>query len=492
MIKLKWLFWFIQGLFFIGLCGCAKDEGNYDYQEVNVLTVTDEEGLPFGVKSFGVDINDSFSIQAKVRGSLSGTDLSQVDFYWIIDGDTLSRDSILTVESKYLGIGVHGVNLSIVDRQTALSYHVHFWVRIVGNSIFVSYLLTTDENGESTIVSVDGTRPNEYLYLQYFGGFKVGNKPIGLQSVSGLFTNLMVITEEGEVPLFTFNTGDFTVMDLYFSQSSVVSGEFFQPTFWSILPSAINTSGVILMDGKCRLISNGHVGLPIYRKDPLDYDFGRRGVLQRQLWAGKDFIVGFDQRNERIRVFGNVLNLLGNGIRNYDAYFDPRLTVGHRFLAVREASSSAIQWQFLTYKGSEVFLHNIVMGQSIDGLVPQEVGVLTHKAVPEMIDAVDFKFLDGYWYFAKGRKVYRCAENTLDVEVYFSLPDDGSGDVVSWDFSAFESEDGSARLVGIATYNSTVEFTNKGSYYIYNPNDERFERQDLYKIQKAVDVLLLQ
>ncbi|MFD1164326.1 hypothetical protein ACFQ2C_01765 [Sphingobacterium daejeonense] len=77
---------------------------------------------------------------------------------------------------------------------------------------------------------------------------------------------------------------------------------------------------------------------------------------------------------------------------------------------------------------------------------------------------------------------------------YFTLPEDGSGDIVAWSFDKDESSVNRSLNIGIATYNPNSSETKKGSLYHYaikadaSGNPLTLVSKDLFKIEKAVSM----
>ena len=67
---------------------CYKDEGNYDYKELNEITVD-----TVGVKtSFVIDQYDSLVIEPKINFSLSALPETALSYRWIMYSDAWGKD----------------------------------------------------------------------------------------------------------------------------------------------------------------------------------------------------------------------------------------------------------------------------------------------------------------------------------------------------------------------------------------------------------------
>lgn len=479
----------------LGISSCSKDLGNYDYTDVNNLTVVDADGDAISGRDYDIRIGKLLKIYPKVTGTLSKDDPKDLSYVWILDKDTVGRDPELVVNTNELGVGNKVGKLVVTDKNTRLSYSHDFGIRITAGISKGSFIFTENENGESTLVLRDLNPEEDYLYLNQFNGVTLGKGPINLgigysatSATNREYKRILMSTKEGENRVMIADLKTFLPGIVYPYANGMIDGGNFSPSMVWCNPRTVssnNLNGIVVEHGKVRNMASGLIGNDVYAYDPLDYDFGTNAVLASSGLNGY-YLIGFDRKNERIRVFGN--NLTGGGMftMNYDHLVNPQSTKGHSFVAAAEMDiPNGIQWQMLTRKGSDIAMHNVVLSYEDFGI--KSVTTSTTKVVPEMVEAVNFAFSGQYWYFAKGRTIYQCSPNGLDIAVYLTLPDDGSGDITAWSFN-LDGGAGDFTKMGIATYNSSSSKARKGSYYLYDMVSKKFDQQDLNVIDKAVDV----
>lgn len=476
------------------LGSCSKDIGNYDYTDVNTLTVLDADGEAISGRNYDIRLGKMLTIAPKVTGTLSQDDQTDLRYAWILDEDTVSKNAVLKINTDEFGVGNKVGKLVVLDKNTNLSFSHNFLVRITAGISKGSYIFTSNENNESTLVLRDLNPVEEYLYLKEFNGYKLGNGPINLDIASTAlsatnreYKRIVMSTKEGENRIMVVDLRTFMPGIFYPYANGMIDGGNFSPSMVWCNPRQVsqnNVNGIIVENGKVRNMASGVIGNDVYAYDPLDYDFGDNAV-QPSIGLNGYYLVGFDRKNERLRVFGN--NLQGGGMftMNFDHLVDPLKTKGHSFVASAEMTiTNGIQWQVLTRKGSEIAMHNVIL--SYDDFDVKSVTTSSSRVVPEMVDAVGFVFSGQYWYFAKGRTIYQCSPNGLDIAVYLTLPDDGSGDITAWNFN--QNAASNFTKMGIATYNPSSTKEHKGSYYLYDMVGKKFDQQDINVIDKAVDI----
>lgn len=485
-VKMKYYVSPVFIIFFILFSGsCVKDKSNYDFIDINQLEILDSNGIDFSNYTYTFPYGTPINFTPHVTGSLSGDDLSQLEFYWIIGGESVSNSRMLSLESDDLGVGIHSITLKVHDRQSSLSYSRHFFINVNIVNVLGSYLLVEDENGVAALSFIPKGVGHSVISFNKFNDVILGRKPINVRITYRPRWNIAITTSEGDFPIALIDLHNHKILEKYSLTGSVVLGGYLHPTFITHFPDEFNMMGIILMDGKCRQIAYGNVGAVINEEDPLDYDFGKSNVLiSRTLLS--DFVGGFDQKNERIRIFGNMIGSTKASV--YDEAFNPENTKGHQFVAAAEVGVDELRrWLFLTRKDDLFYLHSNYM--------PPNGGVgyshvILQKRIPEMEDAENIEYFDNYWYFSKGRSLYKCSVNSLEISKVLTLPNDGSGDIVAWNFDQVDLFV-KGKKNGIATYDNNSIRGKKGSYYLYDVTTEKIESQQLYEIDRAVSIEII-
>ncbi len=471
---------------------CAKDRGNYVYENINELEIVDMNGDDLNGKSYSYSYGGEIRFKPQVSGTLSGEDLSRLAICWLKGRDTVSNTLELSIASEMLGVGTHSFVLHVLDRQTTITYAKQIYIYVIAGIVNGTYLLTATNQGES-VLSVIGSKESDFFrHFRQFGEVTLGNKPIRVQIIPFPQWSVHITTSEGDCPIVALDLYTYLPILRYTKFGSVISGEPLQPTYMELFTYRDRLPGIVLMDGKCRYAAFGKVGPIINSEDPLNYDFGQKSVIVSKLSGlgnifSANFVGGFDQRNERIRIFGN--ELYEGGVQVYDEVFNPDDTKGHSYVAAAEllnVKEWQAHWRFLTRKGQVFYLHNITFKANNR---PEEAQVIVTKGIPEMEGAANFIVYDKYWYFSRGRAIYRCSANTLDVSLVLTLPNDNSGDIVAWNFDLVLSN--VSKKIGIATFDENSAKPKKGSFYLYDIATASFEKQERNKIDKAVSIDIL-
>ncbi|WP_162850165.1 PKD-like family lipoprotein [Sphingobacterium yanglingense] len=476
---------------------CSKDKGNYSYTDVNALTILRSDGNELDGTDYDIRLGKELLIKPTVKGTLRDDSKLSLQYYWILDKDTVGTKEELYVNTDELGVGDKIGKLVVVDKETSLAQYASFRIRITSGISKGSFILTESEDFETTLVLRDLTANEDYIYMkQMAGGFELGKYPLGLEvsysatsATNREYKRAVISTKEGANPIMVVDLKQFLPTLMYPRSGATLGGELLEPSYVWCNPRQLqtnNVNGITLIEGKCYNMASGLISNDVYAYDPLDYSFDESAVCP-SLSLNGHYVAGFDKKNERIRIFGNSLKGGGMFNQNFDHLVDPQSTKGHSFVANAEMIiGTDLIWQFITKKGNEMFMHNVVTDLNIYPYQPQKVNTIASKLVPQMVDAVHFVFSGQFWYFAKGRTIYQCSRSGLDIVPYLTLPEDGSGDIVSWNFDIQAASN--FTKMGIATYapSSTKEY--KGSYYVYNMVDKKFDQQDLNVIDKAVDV----
>lgn len=478
---------------------CAKDKGNYDYKEVNKLSIADDQGNDLTNRSYSINYNEDLIIKTKVSGSTANFSMKDVAFTWIIDGDTVSKMDNLDVKGSDIGNGKKFGKLVVTDLITDALYSYNFTVNVVASISKGSFILTEDDSHQAYLSMRSVGTNGVYYEFSEFNGNKLGTYPLTLElgsratsPVDRTYYSLLTATKDGDNPITITDIATLTPTAFYPKSTAMVSGEPFTPTAVFISPqnsSRMVLEGYVVINGKVMAFSNGLVGYDVYSTDEFNYNVGEKSMMSPSVITEGYFLGVFDEANSRIRVFSNGLSSdLYKFNQSLDEVINPNATVGHTFLSASDMliGDEEWRWQFITKKSNDVYMHNIIMDLST--YEPASFSTVGPKSIANLDKAVQFRFHQGlnYWYFALGRTIYRFSYLGLDIQSYLTLPDDGSGDIVSWNFN--EAQGAEYTKIGIATYNPVATGENKGSYYFYDIETKKLDYSELNSIKKAVDI----
>lgn len=182
------------------LSSCYEDKGNYDYKDIQELTVS----IP---RDSEYSLGDMIEIETTVTPSIDD-DLSNYTIEWYIDDETRDEwNGSLKFEWEVdmITTGAQKFTLAITDNRTDVTYYSDYESYITLNSPFVStynFLILSDDGGDSKLGYVAYTertsRPDPVIptnsvsyptawkvyydvYATQNGGKKLGTGPISIQ-----------------------------------------------------------------------------------------------------------------------------------------------------------------------------------------------------------------------------------------------------------------------------------------------------------------------
>lgn len=486
-------------LFVLAFQSCKKADEKDSFTAVNTLTVVDAEGNDITNKTYYLTYGTELLITPKVTNSLA-TSNEKIKFAWVIAGDTVSRNPQLKIASEDIGTGKKYGKLIVTDGATQANYSYNFNIIVSASISKGTFLLTEDEQHNAIVTMKSLGLQTPYLNFKEFNGHKLGKYPvsltIGYKSTSATnknYVSLITLVKESENPVMITDIGTLLPTLLY-GKDAMIDKAPFNPTYLSFSTSNLSTNkqdGYVVVDGKARVLAKGLVGEDMYKGDPYNYQVGSGANVTPSSTLVGYFMGLYDQKNERIRLFGNNATSSRFNIfdQDYDALINKEATKGHTFLASEDIRPTASDWyfQFLTRKGNVLYKHDLPM-RTARPYAPISFTTTSSNPIPSLANAVQFRYHTGlnFWYYAAGRTIYRFSYVGLDVQPYVTLPDDGSGDIVAWNFEI--SGVGSFTKLGIATYNPAAAGELKGSYYLYDIPSNSYEVKETYTIHKAVDL----
>ncbi|WP_343561660.1 PKD-like family lipoprotein [Sphingobacterium sp.] len=475
-------------MFLILILGaCSKDKGNYNYHEINRIITKDQDGSPIDGKEYLIRQGNSKLLVCSVSNTLNQAK-QRVDFTWIINGDTVSHTDKLLIAAHAYPAGRHTGKLLVKDLQTSITTSDAFTIVVIKSVGLGSYILTENNLGESTLVMRSLLDRDSFLYQKNFENITLGKKPVNIDISYALDNNgtrkykcILITTSEGDYPMMILDFFSLRPNYTYSATKAVISGETLRPTFsvannaWTDFNQHI-FDGLVLINGKCHNILAGLISGDVFPNDTLNYHFGNTALVTSSPINGYR-LAGFDYRNQAFRIFFN--SNLNYGLFNYsvDFPFNTKELKNHHFIA---GSASNIFWVFITHSDNEIFRHLIYLNS-------YQLITSAPKTIPEVVDGINFTFINNYWYFAKGRVIYRLSSQDLSLTPFITLPADHSGDIVAWDFNL--PSDATTK-VGIATFAPQASAIHKGSYYLYDLTTNKFEQKLLGVIDKAVDLAI--
>lgn len=133
----------------MALAGCYDDKGNYDYHDVNEVTVN---GIPEAVE---IDQFETLSIKPDLEGSIGGKDLSLYEYEWKIGNKVISTEKDLNYEVSN-SQGSYTLLYTVTDKETQVK--TFFTTKLVVN-------YSTSADGILVVSTQDGLADLSYLRL---------------------------------------------------------------------------------------------------------------------------------------------------------------------------------------------------------------------------------------------------------------------------------------------------------------------------------------
>lgn len=190
----------IMGAVFLFILGaCSKDLGNYDYQEINELTIKDineEYTLRTGL--------DTLSINPNIAASMDGNDLTRYTYNWIlrIDNkvfDTLSRAKDINYPVR-LAPGEYAIFYRVLDKMTGVSWASNVKLKVV--SPYSRGLLIMGEDPEGYAEAEMLSMQSDTIHVRHMlsgSGLPRLRGPLGMVHTGGssAYVRLWAMTREG-------------------------------------------------------------------------------------------------------------------------------------------------------------------------------------------------------------------------------------------------------------------------------------------------------
>lgn len=474
---------------------CAKDHGNYQYQEVNRLEIQNDKGGNFEGTRVTVDKNENINIVPKIAGSLQEVGDNDLNFWWILQQDTISREKALRINSGSLLPGKYVGKFIVLDKQTGLTYSSAFEVVVLASVGTGSYVLTVNEQNQTKLFMFSRDSSKSPVSTSRFDKGSFGTNPVNLEVSYNVqadssfdYKRLLIVTEQGDYPMIAL---DFNTLETSFAipkNGTIPNDKLLKPTYYqSDHVSSLNIDkfdGIVLIGGKCYNFKDGLFSGDSYWQDPLDYNFGENDVIYTGSSELKGyFLSGYDSKNGLIRVFDN--GLTGGGLywnNSDDKQYFPFLTAGKTCMAMAIIDNHQPTWFYLLKEGNLVGL----VETTARGLSPERLEIVYFNESEILAKGKGFILKDDYWYFSLERTIYRFPIRELRFQPYITLPDDATGDIVSFDFAV--NDKSGENKIGIATYKDNAVQQKKGSFYLYDFDSKSLERKSLFEMDRAVDM----
>lgn len=143
-----------------GFLACYDDLGNYDYHDINEITVD-------SVKAFyTVDQFDTLKIQPLLAGTMY-SDTSRFSYTWEIDGQVVGNNAFLNYKVMN-SPGEKYCRLIIEDRETGVKEYCYFNTNVVSTTAVDGILLLSNHEGHAELSFKRADRENEGFQVNFY------------------------------------------------------------------------------------------------------------------------------------------------------------------------------------------------------------------------------------------------------------------------------------------------------------------------------------
>lgn len=493
----------------ISFMACSKDEGNYNYNEVNKLTILDVEGEDISGRSYDLTIADTIPVEIKLESKFSQFNQEKAEIYWLIKKDTVAKGSMFKMTSEFFKSGENFVTIIAKDYLSNVEYHSTFRVNFNAGLSKGYFLLAEGENKQGILYLKSSLKPDsKFVGMTAFGSnneFPIGTEPLNiyLSYYNLKYTSIMIATKKGEFPFMEIGISNLLPSYLIKSSGNGIDGGDFHPTNYRMNHNQSTSNGYFAENGKIRNVVNRFLANDIINVPGIAYNFGANNYVVSNLSADNGrILMGYDEISKRIYQFSNFTSY-----RNYyntlDLSYCSEVLEGKECWGVggdvTTASGFGNSYSILMRTGNQVF--NYQGGYDVNSTrtkyIPVAIKLVSTGTIDNIDKAIGLKLnrFNKNFYYAIGRTIYRFSFLSFNTQPYFTLPEDGTGDIVAFDFDKADNAVGSTHI-GIATYNQNSSESKKGSFYHYeikedgNGNPLTLFNKSLYQVDKTVALIM--
>lgn len=494
-------------LFILLLSACSKDQGNYDYSEVNKVTILDTAQDTLSGQEFDLAGDETMIVEAVAKGTMPDFKPAEVKYAWVLGKDTLAKGAKFSMTANLFQSGKNSVYLYATDPLTNLVYLSIITVSVNKTISKGALVLTKDEQNNSILyLKSSKNQLNKWFRVTALGKdnqYPLGKNPVAvdLEVRNRAYPSFSLVTKDGPNQIMLVDLASMEPYYLFKGQGAALNGGTLQPTFFKMGFTASNGDSYIMDNGRVRYLNKGFLGADVLEQK-IDYDFGEKAISYDNLYnlarAGK-FLMGYDKISKRI------LFMESNGKKNFSfpAISETKSTgvLGDmEFVGAGGdmfTTTGGVQYGMILRKGTQAYNFSTATEYNKDTRAYEFTKIQQNATatIPNIDKAINLRLnsWSGFYFYAVGRTIYRFPFFSLAAQPYFTLPDDGSGDIVFWNFDRDESS-ASHKNIGIATYNPSSAEAKKGSFYHYEIKTDgegkpfTLVSKSLYQIDKAVSI----
>ena len=126
------------------MASCYEDEGNYDYHDINEVTIT---GVPTRQE---IDRLETLTITPELEGTLYGKDESQYEYLWELNKKVISTEKNLSYEVTN-STGSYTLRLSVIDKENKTKAFAVTTLVVNSSTSSDGILVVSHRNGEADL-----------------------------------------------------------------------------------------------------------------------------------------------------------------------------------------------------------------------------------------------------------------------------------------------------------------------------------------------------
>ncbi len=402
--------------------GCAEDNGNYDYTELNKITIGNIEEL------YEVDQYDNLVIEPELTFDFEA--LSDISYEWFVNNQLISTEpncnaymEMAPKTDMYGRVEAYDAVLCVTNKANNLKYYKAFQLKVGAPYTNSMLLLSERKDGTSNLSFKRMDKPDAALVHNVFENANPQNGELGRKPsqivLASMLGDICVLNKEGDKRMVRLAPVDMSVSGIYDAHSaSGYDGEF--------IPSSLNIfrTGIILGDGQ--LFGFNYMNNEtVYLAAEGDYDMA---------WADANIAVmeswwcGYDNKNERFLSFKNSGSIYFDNMEEVKS--ESFSTKGQKFLAggalgdfykadkrviLLDNAGTAHFYKLLMNYGYDASGWNIVYSLEFDKTMEKQ----------NIADKFSVAFLavnSSYWYISKGNQINRLFADGGDITTCCTLP----------------------------------------------------------------------
>ncbi len=469
------------------LVNCSKDLGNYDYKDVNTISISNVlEGDHNTERIYNLAFGDTLKIEPKIEGTISGTDQSNLSFEWKVDQDQHRT----TNKFEYIadkGYGRKQGEFIVTDKQTGIQTTYNFLINVTNPYKLGYYVLSKNAANEAILYCQSTIKLTGKYESVLLPNINLGKNPLTIggsrkygNSSTDYYNNLTIAVQHANYPVIMIDSREFLPQLLYNSQS-YVGGDpnfVFAPT--EAVVDLYNPVVYAVNNGKIYVLQKGAIGLPVLRNDPLDYKAGLKSLVYPYS-NGAYFFSFYDEKNKSMRLVDHAMKGVSYDYTiSYDDITKPSIFANQTFVTGRQASiSSKIKMMYLMRDGNKLFSY---MVNYSDAYIPSSMDKIAEGVIPGdgVIRSAVYDQDNNFWYIATSKVLYRASHLGLEFQEFIKLPVSEKGNISSFKM-------GNGKLM-IGTFDASYSGDKKSSVYIYNLNTKALEDQKVNVVEEIVDM----